>query len=129
MRAVDKYLEIAIDTIKDTDSGFWNNGNTKIVKVYKGYIASFGTIIKQSGLLPAVVLFSKESDRGETSKKPIIKAIYKLLKAESGLVDVNKHRNLLEFAKDKKRAHQARKEMIYAAIALKLALRTFKIEK
>ena len=128
MRAIDKYLAPAIEFIENNFNRFSKQDSDEIRKVYKGYIASFGTIIKQSGLLPAVVLFSKESDGGDASKKPIVEAIFELLKAESTLVD-NTQTTLLTFARANKTSRIARRETINAAIALKLALRTFKIEK
>lgn len=128
MRSIDKYLAKAIEVIEAKKSGFWSKSKTEIPKVYKGYIASFGTIIKQSGLLPAVVLFSVKAESGDASKKPIAEAIFALLKEKTNLVD-SRHKTLLDFARDNQHSAQARKETIYAAIALKLALRTFNIEK
>lgn len=126
MQSIDKYLATAITHIKDESNNFLENG--QIPKVYKGYIASFGTIIKQSGLLPAVVLFSNTQASGDANKGPILEAIFKLLKAHTNLVEET-HLDLLAFAIAKKDDSLARKEMIRAAIALKLALRTFKIQK
>lgn len=126
MQSIDKYLATAIQYIKDENNGFLTNG--QIPKVYKGYIASFGTIIKQSGLLPAVVLYSNTLESGTENKGPILKAIFKLLQEHTRLVD-DSQTDLLSFAIAEKENSQARKEMIHAAIALKLALRTFKIQK
>jgi CRISPR/Cas system CMR-associated protein Cmr5 small subunit len=98
MRAVDKYLKEAIDFIDRPDSGFWDKKKKdQIPKVYKGYIASFGTILKQSGLLPAVVLFHKESDGESASKEPILKALFQMIKKKSG-ASVNSN-TMIEFAK------------------------------
>lgn len=129
MHSVDKYLADAIIFIKNNESDFFDE-KKQIPKVYKGYVASFGTIIKHSGLLPAVVLFANQSETGEKSKKPVLDAIFYLLKAQSGLVKEN-HKNMVDLATDGeiKKSPWARKETLNAAIALKLALRTFKIEK
>ncbi|MCB0385065.1 MAG: hypothetical protein KDD43_06710 [Bdellovibrionales bacterium] len=127
MRSIDKYLRTAIEHIENKgDSGFWKGD--KIPKVYKGYIASFGTIIKQSGAFPAVVLFSQDSDRAEASKKPITKAIFKLLKENSD-IDTTGFEELLRLARENQSSAIFRKELLNAAVALKLALRTFNIEK
>lgn len=128
MNAVDKYLPAAIEFIEVVDNGFLPSADGEIPKVFKGYVASFGTILKQSGLLPAAVLFSQESERSESSKRPITNAIFAILSAQSELVSGDQN-NFLEFARENRRNSQARKETIYAAVALKLALRTFKIEK
>lgn len=126
MQSIDKYLASALEII-EKDGDFLDKKTKTIPKVYKGYIASFGTIIKQSGLLPAAVLFSKESDKGAESKKPITRAIFNLLKEHTDMVKNQK--DLVSFAKDNQKSPKARKEAINAAIALKLALRTFNIEK
>jgi len=133
MRAVDKYLAKAIEFITVNKNRFSKPGSDEIQKVYKGYIASFGSIVKQSGLLPAVVLYSRGSEdgenrRSEASKRPITEAIFELLRAETNLVE-NGQETLLDFAKVNKNSRIARRETIHAAIALKLAIRTFKIEK
>ncbi|MCB0642204.1 MAG: hypothetical protein KDC44_11215 [Phaeodactylibacter sp.] len=135
MRGVDKYLAKALEYITDNLSLFSKPGSSAIQKAYKGYVASFGTIVKQSGLLPAVVLFSKSSEddentrRGDASKRPIVNAIYAMLQSETNLVDAEDQPDLVSFAQAHQNSSLARREVIYAAIALKLAMRTFEIEK
>jgi CRISPR-associated protein Cmr5 len=127
MQAIDKYLSEAIRYIKNTKNELLKED--KVPKVYKGYVASFGTILKQSGFLPAVVLFLKESDKGDANKKPIVEAIYHLIKTKGSLQGITFPEKVIDFAMGVDATKPVvRREVLNAAIALKLALRTFKFE-
>lgn len=125
MRAVDKYLESALSVVDDLPADMQEK--EKVKKVYKGYVASFGTIVKQAGLLPAAVLFGKKQSakdgeqkkgKSEGNKKHVTDLLFKILKREK---KTGKAHNFIDLA----RKHpELRREVIYAAVALKLALRT-----
>lgn len=132
MKLKDKIIEDAIEALRGSD--IIKNGEYD--SEYKGYISSFGASIIQSGLLPAVI-FYENSSRSKSEKVKLIHAIVKVLKSQSGLYAE------LEFDESKKLnkafsafiiKHQAEKKQIEkdvdeAAVALKLAIRTFKEKK
>lgn len=136
MRAVEKYLEAAIK-IFDNDLALppkerkFFSERGKAFKTYNGYIASFGSMVLQSGLLPATVVFSAENDNSDKDRRPIVKAIFQLLKNKqlSGLDKPADAQKLLDWVKAKRNDHALRQEVMNASIALKLAFRTFEFEK
>ncbi len=115
----DKYLVAAINLLKTKPKGVFNE-NGKIVKEMPGYISSFGAAVIQSGLLPAVALFSQEGGQGK-SKKPLMDALARL-------VNTGQNTTLLELSIPKEKDNLFRTEVTRAAVALKLAMRTFEID-
>jgi CRISPR-associated protein Cmr5 len=120
MHAVDQYLEAALTVVQNLPADMMKGDEVK--KVYKGYIASFGTIVKQSGLLPAAVLFGKEggNDRSEGNKKHVTELILKILKLKG--MDLS----AADFIAYARNSDANRRAVLHAAVALKLALRTRK---
>jgi CRISPR-associated protein Cmr5 len=112
-----------VTTSKKSDGIFNDEGEA--IKEMTGYISSFGASIIQCGLLPAVALFSKK-DGGGKSKLPLMKVIY-------ALVGHGEEKDLLACVLSKyqnpAQMQQLQSEVMQAAIALKLAMRTFNIEK
>ena len=136
MRAVEKYLKDAIIIFDDflakpTNQRVFFNPEGKAFKTYNGYIASFGTMVLQSGLLPAAVVFSAENENSDKDRRPIVNAIFQLIKNKqlSGLDKPDQARDLLNWVKGKPNDHALRQEVMNASIALKLAFRTFEFEK
>lgn len=138
MKKVEKYIELAIKEVENTISEKdKNNKSTGIVlSVYNGYISSMGASIIQSGLLPTLAVFedlnaSNKSDdskksKSEGDKKRITNAIFNIIKQEEK--DITGE-NLLEYVLNNKDKMDYNKErIINIGIALKLAIRTFKIE-
>lgn len=129
MKLKDRIIEQAIKALQDSeivnDQGQYNSE-------YKGYIASFGASIIQSGLLPAVI-FYEDSSRSSSEKAKIINAIVRVLKTQfvlyNDIVVNNKDKfsNFIITRRIEKR--QIEKDVNEAAVALKLALRTFKEKK
>lgn len=117
----DKYLVAAIKYLKNKPDGIFS-GN-KVQKEFPGYIASFGSAIIQSGLLPSVALFSQQGGQGK-NKIPLMNAIFELVKKTE-----DQQRNFLDLALANKDNKQFEQEVIRAAISLKLAMRTFEIDK
>lgn len=128
MKRVDDYLAKAIRIVTDVEiakDGVVNNQ-------YKGYVASFGTAVIHVGVKPAVAMFSDENkeNKGRSEEDPtkITKAIFRLVKPEN-----DNSKNLLEFLcksefSDTSKLRKMEKEILNAAIALKLAIRTYKIK-
>ena len=116
----DKYLVTAITLLKTKPEGIFND-NGKVVKEMPGYISSFGAAIIQSGLLPAVALFSQKEGQGK-SKEPLMNALARLVSKEQNT-------SLLALSITNEKNNAFRTEVTHAAVALKLAMRTFDIEK
>ena len=132
MKQIDKYIAPAIELI---DSQLKDKG--KVAKEYKGDISSFGTAILQSGLKAAVVLFSDgTSDAGKRRTK-MVNILYELLHKEDEkaykkydkptLDKYNGSHFLAHVLSDEN--PRTKQEAMNAAIAFKLALRTFSLTK
>lgn len=106
----------AVDEAKIAASGI-------VSSQYNGYISSFGASIGQTGLLPTVAFFSNEQSSAEKDRKKLLDAINIVLQTGD--------KELMDFLlKDSnyKKSH-IKKDVLDAAVALKLAIRTFKLEK
>ena len=86
-------------------------------------------MVLQSGLLPAVVVFSNTTDNSDESREPVVNAVFELLESKSGLNRPPNANSLLDWAKGRPNDHALRQEVMNASIALKLAFRTFEFEK
>lgn len=93
-----------------------------IPPAYNGYISSFGASIMQSGLLPTLALFEKTTQSKEKDKSYLTKIILKILDENTNEVSLLKYvlNNNEEILKPK---------IIDISIALKLSIRTFKLEE
>lgn len=126
MNPVDKYLPTALQAVADPENGLYENGRIK--RVYKGYVSAFGTIVKQSGLLPAAVLYGKQVGDSENNKRAdgnktlITDLLHRILQPQLNYSE----QNFLDFAFRHKDDFTVRREVLRAAVALKLALRTQK---
>ncbi len=140
MNKIEKLIPFALDSAKkfiETDSV-----QHSIPKQFKGYISSFGASIIQAGLLPTLAFYSDANKaKGDRSMlipaliwildknknlKPdesVITALDIIVKDEKKLPD---QMNILFNWLLKQNSEMLRKELMDAAIALKLALRTFK---
>jgi len=96
-------------------------GSLKVASEYKGYIASLGPSIIQSGLLPALAFYSKSSDRTQADRTLVIKAITEII----GLDAENDSLLAIAIGKDQTEQNELEDKVMNAIIALKLALRTF----
>ncbi len=98
------------------------NGNTikYIPKEFKGYISSFGASVIQSGLIPALAFFSNDEGAKEDRSK-ILDVIYQILEINSP------PGNLLKYVVDNGDNELLKEQIMDAATALKLAIRTYKL--
>ena len=124
---VEKYLPSAIKAVE-------NNilEKDKVKSQFKGYISSFGAAIIQTGLIPAVAFYSVKAGAEEDRNK-VIDAIWEILQQnEQASIDPNA-RNLLHFLVEQYREGKdlsaIKSKIMDATTALKLAVRTFQIEK
>ncbi|MCW1735721.1 type III-B CRISPR module-associated protein Cmr5 [Anaerorudis cellulosivorans] len=115
----------AIENVRINDKGFIDKGS--IPKEYKGYIASLGANIIQAGIRAALI-FYEEEESGSKSDKRLINAAIKYIISNSA--DNFSDYKLSEVLKDLSLEEQQKKaeEIMDAATALKLALRTYKMK-
>jgi len=117
-RNIEKYIPEAIEVL----SIKFKNG--KIPSSYNGYISSFGASIIQSGLKPTLALFENQNNQDNTKEdrsvlpKWILKVLDKNTQETSLLrYVINNNEELLK------------QKIIDVAIALKLSIRTFELDK
>ncbi len=99
-----------------------------VPRPFKGYISAFGAAVIQSGILPAVAFYSAKGG-AEEDRTNVIRAIEYILNRQENF-QYNDNETLLKYLVE----HPAEREnltakIMDAATALKLALRTFEIEK
>lgn len=115
-------------------------GGTQITDTFKGYFASFGAAVVQSGLLPAVIFYGQKDNQAEGGKThsgpkearwKVTWCIYRLLfpeKAES-IAKKQQHAALKDHLLALRTSGPLPQAEIHrildAALALKMALRTF----
>ncbi len=125
-KRVERYIPKAIDAVE-----VYIAQDGKVKKQFKGYIASFGAAVIQTGLIPAVAFYSvqagAEADRGK-----IIDAIQEILQ-RTGEVNMDKKQSLLRFLVERFEngddMSRWKEKVMDAATALKLAVRIFNVEK
>lgn len=116
-KRIEENIPRAIEVLKDEFKDEFKDES--IPREFKGYISSFGASIIQSGLYPTLAFYSEQGDASEDRSK-LTKLIMRL---------INKNGLLLEYAIENKEDKSIIKEEIKdAAIALKLALRTFDLK-
>lgn len=109
-KRIESYIPKALKAIEKFDIV---NNNGEVPKQFNGYIASFGASVRQAGLL-ATTLFYQNTKNTEEDRSKIIDAIEYII--DEPIVT---HNNTV----DKK----TRQKVEDAAVALKLAVRTFKL--
>lgn len=138
---INKLIPVAMQAIKD--SGMFEED--RVPKEFKGYISSMGASIIQAGLLATLAFYA--NDEGKKAKSSyLLKAIYQVVKGEkaadknalirwvidSSLRDECRLNNNNEVGiddMDLDKMYLLEKEIADALVALKLALRTFKISE
>jgi len=113
---IEKYIPKTIEIL----SIEFENG--KIPSAYNGYISSFGASIIQSGLKPTLALFENRQANTKEDKSFLMNLILKILDentTETSLLRyvINHNEELLK------------PKIIDIAIALKLSIRTFELDK
>lgn len=113
---IEKYIPKAIEVLTDT----FPDG--KIPSAYNGYISSFGASIIQSGLLPTLALFENTNAKTKESKESLTYLILQVL------TDRKDDISLLHYVLDNNEAI-LKPKIMDISIAIKLSIRTFKLEK
>lgn len=109
-RAVEQYIPEAIKAIEELKIV---NGNDEVAKQFNGYIASFGASVRQAGLLATVLFYGNANSSAEKEREKVVKAIELMI----GHDIINN--NSVE--------KSTRAKVEDAAVALKLAIRTYKL--
>ena len=131
MKQVEKFIPPAVQLIKDHLAT--GEGKLVVPSVYKGYISSMGASIIMSGLLPTLAFYNTDGDNSssEKARRPLLNVLHGLLKDRHEGLDRHglfEHAIGLQEAKRHAALRQLKEEVIQASIAVKLALRTFKME-
>jgi CRISPR-associated protein Cmr5 len=108
---VEKFIPIAIETIKSV--GIAQEDGT-VPKQFNGYISSFAASIRQAGLLATILFYGNANSNAEQDRKKVIDAIEKIIQKP-----LMKNNRLGDVSRD---------EIEDAATALKLAVRTCKLQ-
>jgi len=120
MNKIEKIIPDAIDAIKNVGI----TDGLEVSSEYNGYIASFGASITRSGLLPTVIFFENEESGAKAKRELVPKALLHLIKQQE------KYGKLSDYIMKSDTPHSKKlSEISNAAIALKIALRTYKILK
>ena len=93
---------------------------------YNGYVSSFGAAILQSGLKAAIAFNESASSGSAKDRKLLMRAVLEIIKNEK----VARDASLLDYVlTDGHDTPETRRKIMDAAIALKLAIRTFELKK
>ncbi|GHU66185.1 hypothetical protein FACS1894160_4420 [Bacteroidia bacterium] len=126
---VDHYLPRAfkaIEYVKVGNNRFIKN-NGSISKEYNGYISSLGANIIQAGIKAALTFYEAE-ESGSKSDRRLVNAAINFILADAPDADYdNFHLSDILSDSPEKMQEQA-EDILDAATALKLALRTYKTE-
>lgn len=132
MRKVEKLIPFAIEAV--SESKMEDEKKKGVVnKAYKGYISSLGAGIIQSGLLPTLAMYKgaekSENKKADTGK--LLDAIFYVIEKDHKS-DVINEKDLFNYALQASKVPENRQsvinEIMNASIAIKLAIRTFKLE-
>jgi len=119
-RRVEKMIPKAIEAVNE-----FLASNNEVKSEYNGYISSFGASIIQTGLKAAIAFNENTNSGSNEDKQALMQAILKLVKSNMG-----DNEKLLPYViSEEEQGRSPQNEIMDAAIALKLAIRTFKLEK
>lgn len=122
MKIDNNMIEYATDAL--TKTGIVSNGQYE--KEFKGYIASLGPAIIQSGLLAAVLFYENKESGAEKNRHWVVDAIKHIINKKRGdqqLFGLKEKMALYIMEHPEDRA--LLKDITHAIIALKMALRMF----
>ena len=131
---IDRLLPGAYQVLQSKDCGIAYNKNNELCinSSYRSQISSFGAAVVQGSLLSAIAYFSVKADndrsngkKTEVDRSKLIQCIFSLLKNND-----DAEKNLFDYVvKNKGNEEQVKENILNAAIALKLAMNLYKLEK
>lgn len=122
----EKLIPAAIKAVNDKMSK-----DGKVNSAYKGYISAFGAGIIQSGLLPTLAMFkgNEDNEKKKAETGNLLNAVYEVVKSK--YEQKPKENSLFDYVLEKMQKENDRQgiinEVINASVAVKLAIRTFKL--
>ncbi len=127
---LDKLLPLAFDALDAMlGSESFRKKNGRIPKQYNGYIASFGASVVQSGMMAALVFNYNKDANSETDKRPLMDALSHVVFEMRGETKANvKEQTLDTYFRASEDKNQLKKQILDAATAIKLVLRTYPFE-
>jgi len=120
MKKLDSLIPLAIDA---ANNNLAENG--RIPKEYNGYISSFGASAR-SGLKPAVAFFENKNADSMQDKTKLMKAVLEIICKYRQIHP--EPATLMEYVLLPETNGFLKKDVMDAATALKLAIRTFKLD-
>lgn len=108
-KQIETYIPRAITAIEELQ--IVKNG--EVAKQFNGYIASFGASVRQAGLLSTVLFYGNANSNAEKEREKVVKAIELIIGHDIS------NNNRVE--------KSTRAKVENAAVALKLAIRTYKL--
>lgn len=119
------YLPKALTILKDV--GIVANNDSADSK-FKGYFSSFGAAIVLSGIKPTLAFYANENSDETKNRAKILTAIYKLVVPVNNQNSNPKPKLLLKYyIENENNDIQLKQKISDAAVALKLALRTYNL--
>ena len=115
-RGVESYIPKVMSVLKEEFS------DGKIPSAFNGYISSFGASVMQSGLLPTLALFENTNASTKENKEYLTYLIIRVL------TEKNDDISLLNYVL-KNNETLLKPKIMDIAIAIKLSIRTFKLDK
>jgi len=119
-KRVEEYIEKAIKLIEED----LNKKIDSLPSAFNGYISSFGAALIQNDLKIAIALFENKSSSKKADATYLMKLILRIIEENP------KEDMLLRYVIESKESEDVLKEKIKdAAIAIKLAIRTFDLKE
>jgi len=124
---VDNFLPLAFQAIIRVKVGdnIFIQSDGKIPKEYKGYISSLGANIVQAGVKAALTFYEAEESGSKSDRRLINAAIKYIIQPPSNAHEIFSDYKLTQILTGD--IQQKALEILDAATALKLALRTYKM--
>lgn len=133
IKVVEKELEVEIDKkVKDKDKETYTMQRVKVVpSQYNGYISSLGAGLVQAGLLPTLAFYSNLQSKSEQDRLKLLKAIYRVIEnqMEGELKGDELLKKAIEIQGNTSEMYLLKTQIRNAAVAIKLAIRTFELDK
>jgi hypothetical protein len=128
LRKIENLIPAALDAVDSVLKTAYPGG---IPKGYQGAVSGLGTTLNQMGLLPTLAVYADQDSGAEISRQLLIQTLVTVIK-NSAPKDADKQNlpiggiGLLLHMKDKPKVQQSdfKADLIQAAIAFKLAIRT-----
>jgi CRISPR-associated protein Cmr5 len=114
MNRIESLIPQVLTVLKDE---FKDN---KIPKEYNGYISSFGASVMMSGLKSTIAMFENQNAHTQEDRVKLMRIIFRVLTN-------NQTGKLLDYVIENE-SNILKKEILDIATAIKLSIRTFKLE-